>query len=256
MHARRDTVTDEMNIEGIVNDYKLHGIARVESFFSPDEVAIVHRQIERYKKETMPGLPPELCVREKDGKEFRNLWYMNRHDPFFQELAERPSILELVARLVNGVPVVHQVETFNKAAGVGSAVPCHQDNSYFWQTPPDMLTIWVAIDEATMEQGAMWYVPDSHESMRPCKATGVAGNSMGVDGPPNPQRLPLMWATGKPGDAYIHHCQTVHGSSPNKSSKPRCALLMVYRAAHTITDARLKALYNSVRVRDGLPVVP
>lgn len=245
-----------MDIERIVTDYRLRGIAHVESFFSPDEVQDIHREIERYKREIMPRLPPERCILEKDGIEFRNLWYMNQHDPYFQALAGRPAIMGLVARLLNGRPVVHQVETFNKPACVGSAVPCHQDNSYFWQTPPDMLTIWVAINKATLEQGAMWYVPNSHGRMRSTKGTGVAGNSMGVDGPPNPQGLPLVWATGKPGDAWIHHCQTVHGSGPNKSPEPRCAMLMVYRAEHTRTDSRLKALYNSVRVEDGLPVIP
>ena len=53
--------------------------------------------------------------------------------------------------MVHGEPVSMGVETFNKPAKVGSGVPPHQDNAYFCLTPPDALTIWIALDAATME---------------------------------------------------------------------------------------------------------
>jgi hypothetical protein len=61
---------------------------------------------------------------------------MDRHDPFFDTLAQREEILALVRELVHGEPVLMAVETFNKPARVGSGVPPHQDNAYFCQSPP------------------------------------------------------------------------------------------------------------------------
>ena len=79
---------------------------------------------------------------EADGKTVRNLWHMDQYDPFFKSLSQRKPILDLTRRLVHGDPVLMAVETFNKPARVGSGVPPHQDNAYFSQTPPDVLTIF------------------------------------------------------------------------------------------------------------------
>jgi ectoine hydroxylase-related dioxygenase (phytanoyl-CoA dioxygenase family) len=73
------------------------------------------------------------------------------------------------------------VETFNKPARVGSGVPYHQDNAYFCQTPPDMLTIWIAMDAVTMANGPVYYVRGSQKTgMLPTKLSGVKGNSIGL----------------------------------------------------------------------------
>jgi hypothetical protein len=45
----------------------------------------------------------------------------------------------------------------------------------------------------------------------------------------------------------IHHCQTIHWSAPNKTDRPRCGLLFVYRGAHTAPDPQLKAAYDAAR---------
>ena len=57
----------------------------------------------------------------------------------------------------------------------------------------------------------------------------------------------IFRGTLSPGDALIHHCQTIHWSSPNKTALPRCGLLMVFRASHTAYDPALKAAYDAAR---------
>ena len=67
---------------------------------------------------------------------------LEQHDPWFLEFAKQPRLLELVGPLVNGAPELVGAETFNKPALVGSAVPPHQDNAYFCQSPADVLTVY------------------------------------------------------------------------------------------------------------------
>jgi len=55
--------------------------------------------------------------------------------------------------------------------------------------------------------------------------------------------------TLEPGDALIHHCQTIHRSEPNTTPYSRCGLLMVFRGQHTQTDPELKANYEQARAR-------
>ena len=48
--------------------------------------------------------------------------------------------------------------------------------------------------------------------------SGVVGNSMGLEEEPSTPREEQFCGTLEPGDALIHHCQTMHRSDPNKSA--------------------------------------
>jgi ectoine hydroxylase-related dioxygenase (phytanoyl-CoA dioxygenase family) len=128
---------------------------------------------------------------------------------------------------------------------VGSGVPPHQDNAYFCQSPPDALTIWVAIDAATEANGPIFYIRGSQAELLPHKPSGVTGNSMGLAAAFD-KSDPFV-GTLEPGDALVHHCQTIHYSSANKTDHPRCGLLMVFRGTHTKDDPRLRAAYDAGR---------
>src|SRR5688572_5598076 len=234
--------------DSIARDYRQDGVVRISNFLPPDLMKDVRAQLDRYVTQVAPTLPPGDRTFEADGKTVRNLWRMEQHDPFFRDLAARSEILDLVRILVNGEPVLMGVETFNKPARVGSGVPPHQDNAYFCQTPPDALTIWIALDAATLDNGPIYYLKASHTAgVFEHRPSGIAGNSMGLVAMPPHEKSEEFCGTLSPGDALIHHCQTVHWSSPNKTDHPRCGLLIVSRGAHTSHDAQLKSRYDAAR---------
>lgn len=228
------------------SNYRRDGVIRVARLFSAEKVAELRQLLSDYIAAHVPTLPPGDCTFEADGKTVRNLWRIEQHDPRFTAAACTPELLALVGRLVNGEPVLAAIETFNKPARVGSGVPYHQDNAYFCQSPPDMLTVWVAMDAATLENGPVYYVKGSHtQGVLPTKKSGVAGNSMGMAIEPTMPIAEQFCGTLEPGDALIHHCQTIHHSAPNRSESSRLGLLLVFRGSHTQTDPALQAAYAS-----------
>jgi phytanoyl-CoA hydroxylase len=234
-----------IDLEATAADYRRDGCIRVRGFLDAADVAAVRTALDRYVREIAPTLAAADVVFEADGVSVRNLWRMETHDPFFADLAARPAIRRLVAGLVRGEPVLMGVETFNKPARVGSGVPPHQDNAYFCQTPPDVLTVWVALDAATAANGPIFYVRGSHAGMLPHRPSGVKGNSMGLA--VGFDKSDPFVGTLEPGDALVHHCQTIHYSSPNTTDQPRCGLLLVFRGSHTAADPQLRAAYEAGR---------
>jgi len=231
-----------MNLEALSKQYAADGVVKVEGLFSPVEIEEIRAQLKRYGEEITPGLPPNDVVFESDGVSVRNCWRMEHHDPWFAELAKKESIIEMVAEFVHGEPVLMAVESFNKPALVGSAVPPHQDNAYFCLTPPDALTVWIAVDAVTEANGPVSYLLGSHlEGARPHQTSGVAGNSMGLAEEVNKSD---GWAgLLEAGDALVHHCNTIHFSAPNTSPFARRGLLMVFKGAHCVVDEDLRAGY-------------
>ena len=58
-------------------------------------------------------------------------------------------------------------EWFNKPPGTDSPTPPHQDNYYFSLKPPNVLTIWLALDPVDDENGCLRYVAGSHRDGHP-----------------------------------------------------------------------------------------
>lgn len=228
----------------LLQDYERDGVVRIRGFFSPDEVAKVRAELDRYIREDLTSKPADARTLETDNQTVRNLWRLEQHNEWFRQLGESEALLGVVAPLVHGEPVLIAVETFNKPARVGSGVPYHQDNAYFCQTPPDVLTVWVAIDAVTLENGPVYFVKGSqNEGVLPTKPSGVRGNSIGMA---HPSTVPLeeqFCGLLAPGDATIHHCQTIHHSAPNKTDHSRLGLLFVYRGSHTASDPTLRNTY-------------
>ena len=230
----------------LVAGYETDGVVRVPGFLQSDEVAAARAELDRYIREDLPSRPADARTFEKDDKTVRNLWRLEQHNEFFRALGLRPDILALIAPLVNGDPVLCAVETFNKPALIGSGVPPHQDNAYFCQTPPDMLTVWIAIDAVTEANGPVFFIKGSHlEGMRPTRPSGVRGNSIGLAESPAVPLPEQYCGLLQPGDATIHHCQTIHHSAPNTPPHSRLGLLLVYRGSHTRTDPALQAAYSA-----------
>jgi len=229
-----------------VDAYARDGVIRIREFFASEMISEIRGELERYTREALPLQIKPDCTFEADGSTIRNLWRLEQHSEYFRLLAERPEVREVVGKLIPGELVLVGVETFNKPARIGSSVPFHQDNAYFCQTPPDVLTLWIAIDPVTVENGAVYYLKGSHRSgLLPTKSSGTTGNSIGLAEPPETPEAEQFCCTLRAGDLAIHHCQAIHHSQPNRSARSRLGLLMVYRGAHTRTDPVLMEAYTA-----------
>ena len=230
----------------LLADYEHDGVVRIPHFLSADEVAAVRAELDRYIRDDLTAQPVDARTFENDEKTVRNLWRLEKYNAWFRELGEREDIKALIAPLVHGEPLLVGVETFNKPARIGSGVPYHQDNAYFCQTPPDMLTVWIAIDAVTEANGPVYFVKGSHKGgMLPTKPSGVRGNSIGMADPSPVPLAEQFCGLLEPGDATIHQCETIHHSAPNTTDHSRLGLLLVYRGSHTQTDPVLKAAYTA-----------
>ena len=221
-------------------DFDRDGVIRIRGFFESELITEIRGEIDRYTRSVLPLQEMPDCTLEADGSTIRNLWRLEKHSDYFRRFAERRDVSQVVRKLVQGDPVVVGAETFNKPAHVGSSVPYHQDNAYFCQSPPDVVTVWIAIDPVTVENGPVYYLKGSHRlGILPTQPSGTAGNSMGLAKPPEIPQSAQFCCTLSPGDLAIHHCLTIHHSEANRSDQSRLGLLLVYRGAHTRPDSTL-----------------
>jgi len=126
-----------------------------------------------------------------------------------------------------------------KEAFSGGKFQWHQDYGYWYNFAflyPDMLTAFIAIDGMDMENGCLQVIRGSHRCGRITHGP-VAGHENQQYGADMERvrevqkRLPTMYLPLEAGDAVFFHCNLLHSSSQNPSSRRRWALLSCYSRA-------------------------
>ena len=84
-----------------------------------------------------------------------------RH-PIFRMLINDSRLLDLVECLIGpDIRLIHYQGLY-KPAATGGAIGWHQDNYYFNVAGERTVSVWMALDDATIENGCMWYLPGRH----------------------------------------------------------------------------------------------
>lgn len=208
------------------------GFVIVRQFLSADDFNELTENLDRYIRDVVPTLPDgDAFYHDKSRPEtLKQLQHMGS-DSYFRDYIQHPRWNTLAETLLGEPVVVQQPEWFNKPTGTDHATPPHQDNYYFNLSPPNVVTIWLALETVDRENGCLRYVPGSHlHGLRPHGATKVLGFSQGIsDYGPHDQAQEVVVQLDA-GDAVVHHGETIHRADANRSSnRTRRAFAMVIR---------------------------
>ena len=143
-------------------------------------------------------------------------------------------IIDCVADLLGEDVVAWGSHFFCKMPGDGRAVAWHQDASYWPLTPSHAVTVWLAIDDADLDNGCMKFISGSHHSghLTYRKSSPEEHNVLDQTVPNAESYGPIAVDDLKAGQASIHNDLLLHGSDANMSTRRRCGLTLRYAAAH------------------------
>ncbi len=150
--------------------------------------------------------------------------------PAFHDSLWNAAFTVPASQLLGGSVRFWHDQLFCKPALHGGVVAWHQDYSYWTRTGPmNHLTCWIGLDDASVDNGCIHYVPGSHKwDLLPI--TGLAGDMSAIQealtadqweqfNSPVPVEL-------KAGECVFHHPLTVHGSFENRTDRPRRATVL------------------------------
>ena len=157
-----------------------------------------------------------------------------RIEPGFHDLLWNPRFTMAARQLLNGPVRFWHDQLFCKPAQHGGVVAWHQDYSYWTRTRPMAhLTCWIALDDSTIDNGCVYYIPGSHRwPLLP--VTGLAGDMDSIRAVLTNEQWEQFQhpvAVELPaGQCSFHHPLTMHGSYANSTPRPRrAAVLNVFR---------------------------
>ena len=84
-------------------------------------------------------------------------------DPVFDRFSRTNSIEQLALDLGVDDPLLLQSMYIFKQPHIGGEVNCHQDSTFLYTETQDILGLWFALEDATLENGCLWVLPGGHQ---------------------------------------------------------------------------------------------
>jgi phytanoyl-CoA hydroxylase len=176
---------------------------------------------------------------------------MHDLDPVFDRFSRTPELANAAASLGFEDPVILQSMYIFKPPRIGGEVVCHQDSTYIYTEPESCIGFWFALEDATIENGCMHFIPGAHKSplrKRNYRRADGTLTTETLDDTPWPEEDTVA-APATAGSLVIFDGRAPHLSGPNLSDKSRHAytLHVIDRACHYPAE-------NWLQRNDDLPL--
>jgi len=211
---------------------------RREGFLVYDEPVFSQEKFDDLKdhfEEELRALAPEVRPESMDVPHFTDL-------KLFEWLLS-DEVLDLVEPIIGPDIALFSSHFICKPKGNGRRVPWHED-SFYWRdmiAPMEVVTVWLAVDASTRENGAMMVIPrslagdnahepvDANQNVLPWEVKKIPRDDSGA-----------VMIELQPNHASLHDGRLLHGSPANTSDLRRCGYTMRYMPTTVkLSDAAL-----------------
>ena len=152
---------------------------------------------------------------------------IHRYSARWAQAMFHEGFLEVAREILGPDIVLHHNKLFLKPPQRGSAFPVHQDWSYFPTEKDSMIAAIVHLTDATEEMGCVRVFPRSNKLGKLADSDGTVPNTLIETEYPLDAGAPME---AKAGDVLFFHYTTLHGSTPNRSDRPRKTVLFQMHA--------------------------
>ena len=199
-----------------VDSFHEHGFLPGIDMFGEDECDAFRSRVEAFERAR-----PEAVGWAFDIK--TNLLF-----DWVYELSCAPRLLDAVEDLI-GPDVLLTNSIFRiKEPGSATFYGWHQDAARI-RVEPGFVLAFIAIGEATPDNGCLRVIPGSQREVRPFQLVSYADRRVArVRDVDATRAVDMVLAKGQVG---LLHCNTIHGSGPNRSSGRRIGLINDYTPA-------------------------
>ena len=208
----------------LIEQFDAEGFCLYEGAFDADQVARAVAAIDPWE-EKVEG----FLQRQQDGKlfiaragEITFSTHLVTRSAELRRMSAAPPILDLCHDLIGADVRLYWDQAVFKKPGNPSEFPFHQDNGYTYVEPQQYLTCWVALTDATVENGCPWVIPGWHRHGTLAHEPTDLGWRC-VESSPDAVPVPA-----KAGDIVVFSSLTPHRTGPNLTAEVRKSYILQY----------------------------
>lgn len=244
-----------------IKSYRENGFVVIEDFLNADELvewreavteAVRERNGRKFANQDIKtgeddGINEDAAYFGKVFDQLINLWQTNER---VKKLMFDPRIGEMAAKLsgADGIRIWHDQALIKKPWGNPTAL--HLDTPFWSFSDRRALSIWVALDDATLENGCLFFIPKTHHQTT-FENPGITKNMDAIfNFYPAFRSMPATAAPMKAGSCSFHNGLCIHGAHANMTPGLRRAMTCAYMPdgatfngeQNVLTDAQVARL--------------
>ena len=214
--------------------YRKNGFIVIDDFLTDQELNTWRTAVDKaVKKRKNKALPDREEVMEgadrtfvdKSFDQLINLW-QDSDDMKRLILDQRIGKMACDLTGCSGMRVWHDQALIKQPWGNPSTL--HTDTPYWSFHHKEALSIWIALDDATLQNGCLFFLPGSHK-LTDFKEAGFTQNMDEVFVKyPDLKHIEPVPAPMKAGSCSFHCGLTIHGANANMTAKPRRAMTCAF----------------------------
>ena len=234
-----------------IDQYQSQGFLVIEDFLEAHELADWREQVEEavHQRLTAPKTEGWDLTNQADpenyyARVFTQCIKLADTHPGVRRLIFDERIGQMAGELagVDGIRIWHDQALIKPP--YGNPTGWHLDNPYWSFSSPNALSIWVALDDATLENGCLYYLPGTHLSGR-TGSVGI-GQNLGDLFKVYPDWMEIAPAACPcpAGSAVFHNGLTAHGAGANMTNRPRRAMTCAFMPNGSTFNGQINVLPN------------
>jgi phytanoyl-CoA hydroxylase len=202
------------------------GFTLFEDVFTPEEMAELATIVDDYEKRRQAELAQKADGTEGISRagEITFNDHLAEQDDRVRVFVTRPEFVALTTAFLGPDTNLYWNQTVFKHPEGDKEFPWHQDDAYTPVVPAPYLTLWLAINDATIENGCVSLLPGSHKGgLRPHRKSPIGLVGHENDDPDQGVPVPV-----RAGSIACFWSLTLHRSAPNRSKDIRKAFVIQY----------------------------
>lgn len=256
MHPDQRRRGDDYRLtEADIQRFRDEGWVHLRGVLDESEVAQLEVDYERFLRGEIPVPGKDFCDMSGDyGRDPQSFAILNVMLPRRYHPAWRGNVLERRAASIarqlhgDGLAIDYDQLLAKRPNRPDAVFGWHQDQAYWpLTTDPRTATIWLALDDSTIENGCMRFVSGTHRGAlrrhRPLHADREESHALVAD---VDEAVDVVeCAQIRRGDVTVHDERVLHGSGGNSSPRWRRAYIVALRSETTIAEERALGFTHS-----------
>lgn len=209
--------------QGAAMEHK--GFLVFERVFPPELLAQVTERIESFQSQHAAAIAAQGGTEGiSRASEITFTSHLAEHDPELLAFCRHPALVALGTQFLGPEVDLYWNQAVFKMPEGEKQFPWHQDDGYTPVRPSPYLTLWVALSDATLENGCIWVRPGSHKNgLVPHEQTPIGLACHPLDHPDQGIPVPIP-----AGSIVAFWSLLMHKSGANRSQRARKAYVIQF----------------------------
>jgi phytanoyl-CoA hydroxylase len=158
LRARAEELVHEFEPAEVVSIFTTHEQSRIaDDYFMTSGDSI------RFFFEENAFLPDGTLKQPKERSINKIGHALHDLDPVFSRFSRSEKVRKIANAIGFAESYLVQSMYIFKQPNIGGEVSCHQDSTFIYTQPTDIVGLWFALEDATIENGCLWAIPGGHK---------------------------------------------------------------------------------------------